>query len=63
VRVRLFDPRTTPAKLFQGTTGQEGMVEASFRVPDLGGMQGALVFQVKNGDRAAELTRPVLPSK
>jgi len=63
VWVRLFDPRTTPAKLFQGTTGTGGIVEASFRVPDLGGMEGALVFQVKNGDKAAELTRPVLPSR
>ena len=62
VRVRLFDPRTTPAKLFQGMTGPGGTVEASFQVPDLGGMEGALVFQVKNGDKAAELTRPVLPS-
>src|SRR5262249_19890555 len=62
VWVRLFDPRTTPTKLFQGTTDDQGNVAASITIPDLGGTQGALVFHVKHGDRAAELTRPILPS-
>jgi hypothetical protein len=62
VWVRLFDPRTTPTKLFQGSTDEEGRVSAPIAIPDLGGTQGALVFHVKHGDRAAELTRPILPS-
>src|SRR5262245_29935892 len=62
VWVRLFDPRTTPTKLFQGATDDQGNVAASINIPDLGGTQGALVFHVKHGDRAAELTRPILPS-
>jgi len=62
VWVRLFDPRTTPTKLFQGATDDQGNVAASLTIPDLGGTQGALVFHVKHGDRAAELTRPILPS-
>jgi len=62
VWVRLFDPRTTPTKLFQGSTDGEGNVVAPIAIPDLGGSQGALVFHVKHGDRAAELTRPILPS-
>jgi len=62
VWVRLFDPRATPTKLFQGITDDQGNVAASITIPDLGGTQGALVFHVKHGDRAAELTRPILPS-
>jgi hypothetical protein len=62
VWVRLFDPRSTPTKLFQGATDKAGNVNAAITIPDLGGTQGALVFHVKHGDRAAELTRPILPS-
>jgi len=62
VWVRLFDPRTTPTKLFQGATDASGNLSAAITIPDMGGSQGALVFHVKHGDRAAELTRPILPS-
>jgi len=62
VWVRLFDPRATPTKLYQGETDDQGNVAASITIPDMGGTQGALVFHVKHGDRAAELTRPILPS-
>lgn len=62
VSVRLLDPRSKAVKVFEGKTGPEGTVEASIQIPDLGGRRGALVFQVRHGNRAAELTRPVLPS-
>jgi|SRR4029453_2757403 hypothetical protein len=62
VWVSLFDPRATPTKLFQGSTDDQGNVAAALTIPDLGGTQAALVFHVKHGDRAAELTRPILPS-
>lgn len=63
VWVSLFDPGTTEAtKLFQGVTDDQGNVAASITIPDLGGIQSTLVFHVKHGDRAAELTRPILPS-
>jgi hypothetical protein len=62
VWVRLFDPRTAPTKLFQGSTDASGNLTAPLTIPDLGGTQGALVFHVKHGNRAAELTRPILPS-
>lgn len=61
--VRLLDPRRKSAKVFEGKTGAEGSVEAKFLIPDLAGAEGALVFQVRHGDRAAELTRPVLPTR
>lgn len=62
LKVKLLDPRTKPSKLFEGKTGPDGSVEAKLKIPDLAGAQGALVFQVRHGQRAAELTRPVLPS-
>jgi len=62
VGVRLLDPKKKPAWVFESKTDASGSVEAIFVIPDLGGAGGALVFQVKHGDRAAELTRPVLPS-
>jgi hypothetical protein len=61
--VRLLDPRSKPAKVFEGKTTSEGSVDVQFRIPDLGGAQGALVFQARHGGRAAELTRPVLPRR
>src|SRR5437867_1387913 len=48
LNVRLLDPRHKPAKVFEGTTGVEGIVEAKFPIPDLGGAEGALVFQVRH---------------
>ena len=63
VSVRFLDPRAKPAKVYEGMTGAEGKVEALLKIPDLGGQPGALIFQVKHGERAAELTRPVLPSR
>lgn len=63
VSVRLFDPRAKAVKVFEGKTGPGGTLEASIHIPDLGGSQGALVFQVRHGSRAAEVTRPILPSR
>lgn len=63
VSIRLLDPRAKPSRVFDGMTGSDGRVQASVSIPDLGGAQGALVFQVKHAARAAELTRPVLPSR
>jgi len=63
VSVRLLDPRSKPVKIFEGLTSREGKVETSVKIPDLEGQQGALIFQVRHGDLAAELTRPVLPSR
>jgi hypothetical protein len=63
VSVRLLDPRSKPSKVFEGVTGPDGAVGTVVKIPDLGGLQGALVFQVRHGDCAAELTRPVLPSR
>lgn len=61
VLVRLLDPRAKPSKVFEGRTGSEGRIEARVKVPDFGGQSGAFVFQVKHKDKAAELTRPILP--
>jgi hypothetical protein len=63
VSVKLLDPRSKASRVYQGKTPAEGKIEAVLKLPDLGGQQGALVFQVKHGERAAELTRPVLPSR
>ena len=62
VEVRLLDPRQKPAKLFEGETAMDGSVTAKFRIPDLKGAGGALVFRVHHGEMASELTRPVLSS-
>jgi hypothetical protein len=62
VSVRLIGTKRKAAKVFEGKTGAQGTIEASLTIPDLGGSQGALVFQVRHKDRAAEMTRPVLPS-
>ena len=63
VVVKLLDPRSKPARIHEGKTSPQGRIDAVLKLPDLKGQQGALVFQVKHGERAAELTRPVLPSR
>jgi hypothetical protein len=63
ISVRLLGAHSKPLKVFDGKTSAGGTIEAAFAIPDLGGTQGALIFQVRHGDRAAEMTRPVLPSR
>jgi hypothetical protein len=63
LKVRFLDPRAKSAGVYEGSADERGRVDAAFKIPELAGGQGALVFEVRHAGRAAELTRPVLSSR
>ena len=55
VRVRLISSLERPRLLFEGTTGGDGLAEAQFEIPELGGSPSAVVCQAEAGVANAEV--------
>lgn len=55
VRVRLISSLERPRVLFEGNTGEDGLAEARFEIPELGGTPSAVVCQAEAGVANAEV--------
>jgi len=60
VTVKLISTREKPRELFSGVTGQDGRVEARFKIPEMPGANAAVLLQAVAAGTNAEIKQLVM---